>query len=330
MHSGKASGEDMFMAEYLKLAGPSLRQRVFDIVLKCWNTAAEAADQEQALAWPAAWTNGIIIPLWKKKGDRQNKNTWRGIALLSVGSKIVARICALRFSRWIAPWLNPLQFGFRPGCGVDDIQQISRRLIEEAAQSSHANTFLFRFYDLEKAYPKAVRHGLWQLLRRKGCPSRFINILQAIHDNTSSKVRFLGFESSTFSPDRGLREGCSSSPVLFNIYHSGILEVFRKRRTRAAEEAGTTAGIQWSYKVDGRVAKRKNDRGDEGRRKKTIKLGDMSYADDAAIFGTEQKVLRAEPLLIRTISKHVVRTQLRMHDHVGRWLSLFPSIYRIL
>lgn len=46
----------------------------------------------------------------------------------------------------------------------------------------------------------------------------YVNILRAIHDGTSSKVRFQGYE-------RGLREGCPSSPILFNIYHSGIIEV---------------------------------------------------------------------------------------------------------
>lgn len=82
----------------------------------------------------------------------------------------MARICALRLARWCAPWLNPLQFGFRAGSGVDDTQQLSRRLLEELAQSQRANTYFFRLFDLEKTYPKVVRHGLSRVLEVKGFP----------------------------------------------------------------------------------------------------------------------------------------------------------------
>ena len=302
MRLGKAGGEDTMTAEYLKLAGPRMESQVFDTVLLCWRQASQQGEGPSGHDWPSAWRKGIIIPLWKKKGDRNNRNTWRGITLLSAGSKVMARICALRLSRWCAPWLNPLQFGFRAGSGVDDIQQLSRRLLEEAAQSQHGDTYLFRFFDLEKVYPKVVRHGLWQVLVAKGCPPTLLHVLQAIHDSTSSYVHFQGFEFSSFTPGRGLREGCPSSPILFNIYHSAIMEVFRKRRARLAATAGHEVGIPWVYKVDGRVAKRKTDREEEGRNIKKTRFGDMAYADDTAIMGQDKEVLEAEGVLIRTIN----------------------------
>ena len=50
-------------------------------------------------------------------------------------------------------------------------------------------------------------------------------------------------ESSTYVPDKGLREGCPSSPVLFNKYHDVVMEDFRARRAEAAERANRTPGI---------------------------------------------------------------------------------------
>ena len=32
------------------------------------------------------------IPLWKQRGDKTDTSTWRGITLLSVGSKLLAAI----------------------------------------------------------------------------------------------------------------------------------------------------------------------------------------------------------------------------------------------
>ena len=302
---GKAGGEDAMVAEYLKMGGPEMQGLVFRIVTRCWEAATRAADGQEHTSWPTLWKSGVIIPLWKKKGDRKNKNTWRGITLLSVGSKLVARICAMRLQRWSQSWLNPLQFGFRAGSGVDDVQQVSRRLLEEAVQSAHTQTYLMRFFDLEKAYPKVARHGLWTALIRKGCPGGFLKVLKAIHEGTASKVRLQGFESSSFVPDRGLKEGCPSSPILFNIYHRCFREVFRARRARAALPNELNPGLVWKFKVDGRVAKRKGDREDEGRRTRQRVIGDFAYADDTEIIGTAEEIPQAEALFTQTIKDFV-------------------------
>lgn len=64
-------------------------------------------------------------------------------SFLSVGGKLVARICAARLQRWANPWLSKMQFGFRSGSGVADVHQVTRRLLEEAAQSVHPHTQSF-------------------------------------------------------------------------------------------------------------------------------------------------------------------------------------------
>ena len=63
-----------------------------------------------------------MITLWKRKGNNRDKNTWRGITLLSVGSKLLAKVVATR----LRSWLGLLQFGFRREKGADDVLQIAR------------------------------------------------------------------------------------------------------------------------------------------------------------------------------------------------------------
>lgn len=113
MSCGKAPGADQFMTEYLKIGGPVLLAEVFAVVTTVWDKALRADPGQEAESWPTQWKEGIIFPLWKRKGERHNKNNWRGITLLSVGSKLVARICAARLQYWSRTWLNPLQFGFK-------------------------------------------------------------------------------------------------------------------------------------------------------------------------------------------------------------------------
>eukprot|EP00969_Alexandrium_andersonii_P269382 11906358-Alexandrium_andersonii.AAC.1 len=57
-----------------------------------------------------------------------------------------------------------------------------------------------------------------------------------MHEHTQYQVRVAGGLSDPWLPDRGLREGCPSSPPLFNVYHDAVMQDFRARRKRAAEE----------------------------------------------------------------------------------------------
>ena len=95
-----------------------------------------------------------------------------------------------------------------------------------------------------------------------------IKVCKTLHAHTDYCVRILGGVSSTWKPDRGLREGCPSSPVLFNIFHDGVMQDFRARRAEAAERDGRKPGIVWHYKVDGRIKRtnrvRKTKWGDKG------------------------------------------------------------------
>lgn len=57
---------------------------------------------------------GLVVPLWKHKGSRED-NAWRGVTLLSVGAKVMARLVANRLAGWVDPWLHEAQTGFRGG-----------------------------------------------------------------------------------------------------------------------------------------------------------------------------------------------------------------------
>ena len=113
------------------------------------------------MVWPEEWCIGLVVPLWKRKGNKKDKNTWRGIALLSVGSKLLPQVVATRLRSWLDGHLGLHQLGFRRGKGVDDALQIARRLVEEVATSTDGSEGIeLSFHDIEKAYPRVCRGAL--------------------------------------------------------------------------------------------------------------------------------------------------------------------------
>ena len=208
------------------------------------------------MVWPEEWCVGLVVPLWKRKGNKKDKNTWRGITLLLVGSKLLARVVATRLGSWFDGYLGLRQFGFRRGKGVDDALQVARRLVEEVATSTVSTTdggegVELSFHDIEKAYPRVCRGALWDLLLKWGCDPSLLRVIQMLHGGASYKVRVHGGLSKVFILERGLKEGCPSSPVLFNIYHAAVMMDFRARRKEAASADQMDEGIDWVAQVDG-------------------------------------------------------------------------------
>ena len=166
MRTGKAAGEDGLMAEALKFGGERQRGIAYRIVRKMWASAARAELGGEADDWPEEWRVGITVPLWKRKGSKADKNTWRGITLLSVGSKLLARVVAARLQRWYEPWAHEAQCGFRKGRGVDDALQTSRRIVEEVMRSQGDQWYKMVFLDIEQACPRVCKDALWEVMRK--------------------------------------------------------------------------------------------------------------------------------------------------------------------
>ena len=74
------------------------------------------------------------------------------------------------------------------------------------------------FVDLKKAYDTVPRECLWETLENIGFEGKFLNILKALYRNDNIRIVVNGIKSDPIYPERGLRQGCPLSPILFAIY----------------------------------------------------------------------------------------------------------------
>ena len=79
---------------------------------------------------PPAWKKGLVVPLWKGKGDRQDCNNYRGITLLSVPGKVLAHLLLMRICTHLLKHQRPEQSGFTRGKSTTDRNLALRVLVE--------------------------------------------------------------------------------------------------------------------------------------------------------------------------------------------------------
>ena len=120
--------------------------------------------QNPAENWEDTLRTGMVIPLFKK-GERDDPNNYREVCLLSLGSRILARITAVRISLWAEDMqlLDDDQQGFRKTRSTADATQMMVRLKEDAkdlkrrkqdGELEDKDTIAARLLDLKIAYPR--------------------------------------------------------------------------------------------------------------------------------------------------------------------------------
>ncbi|WP_255576954.1 reverse transcriptase domain-containing protein [Enterobacter cloacae complex sp. 2DZ2F20B] len=87
------------------------------------------------------------------------------------------------------------------------------------------------FIDFKAAFDNVNREKMWEYLRRKGVDAYLVTKMEEIYEETVNKVRMNGIETESFYTNRGVRQGCPLSPVLFAAYLGDIDEMFRKAHT---------------------------------------------------------------------------------------------------
>ena len=100
---------------------------------------------------PEDWRTGLIVPIWKRKGDAQDPGKYRGVTLLSHIMKLLERILDKRLRERVE------QPGFRKGRGTTDGMFSLRQLAENRDWRGKKTWLQMAFVDLEKAFDTVPR-----------------------------------------------------------------------------------------------------------------------------------------------------------------------------
>ena len=81
--------------------------------------------------------------------------------------------------------------------------------------------------DIEKAYYRVNTDMVCRVLEEVGVSARVVNVIMSMYVNTRAKNRLRDFESGWITSRRGVRQGCTLSPLLSGLYTEELAERLR-------------------------------------------------------------------------------------------------------
>ena len=80
------------------------------------------------------------------------------------------------------------------------------------------------FVDFKKAFDSLPRELLWRKLASIGIRGELLKSLKALYTNLYSSIKVNGRLSPAFKVGCGVKQGCTLSPILFNIFINDLIE----------------------------------------------------------------------------------------------------------
>ena len=154
---------------------------------------------------------GIISLIPKKKKDPLLLTNWRPISLLNTDYKLATKCIATRLKKVLPHLIKSDQTGYIKGRFIGE----KIRLISDIIEQHENNEGMILFLDFEKAFDSLEWGYLFKVLDIMNFGPSFLNWIHTFYSNISSGVVNNGYSSEFFSLQRGVRQGCPLSGLLF-------------------------------------------------------------------------------------------------------------------
>jgi hypothetical protein len=205
LKKGKAVGCDGIPAELIKIVGEDAEKHLLNVCRKMYETGM----------WPEEFTKTIMIPLPKKQNAIECSD-FRTISLIPHASKIMLRILTKRVQAKAEEFIGNSQFGFRKGCGTREAIGVMRMLCERRLELG--DEVFVCFVDFEKAFDRVDWVKLMKVLKKLGIDWKDRRMIANLYLDQTTVVKIGDMCTDPSNIGRGVRQGCSLSPILFTIY----------------------------------------------------------------------------------------------------------------
>lgn len=231
MANGKSPGNDGIPPEWFK----SAISKTALITRNCSpeNPFANAIWRIIKSIWkreeiPTKWNLAEIVPV-PKKGDLSKPGNYRGISIMNSALKVFCTILAGKIATFVERHeiLGKEQSAFRKYEETVSQTLALTEIIEQRKKRGLATHVAF--LDLTKAYDKVPHSALlWRC--KSVLPKKLWSLVKALYQDPRFTIKqlrkspFSNFSIESLPVLTGVRQGCPTSPILFNLFIRDILK----------------------------------------------------------------------------------------------------------
>ena len=222
--SGKTPGTDGFPAEFYRFFWTEISNELIDSFNYAFKSGSLSISQRR----------GIISLIPKKFKDKTILENLRPISLLNVDYKILTKTIAKRLEKVLPNIINIDQTGYVKGRYIGENIRLIQDVIHFTNLTNQKGIAIF--LDFKKAFDSVEWSYLNAALELFNFGPDILNWIKIIYNDVSSCVVNNGHGSTFFHLQRGVRQGCPLSGILFVL---GI-ELF----ARALKNKASVKGIR--------------------------------------------------------------------------------------
>ena len=279
MKINKSPGSDGIPVEFYKTFWQDINLLVIDSLNSSYDKGELAGTQKRG-----------ILSLLYKKSDKHLLKNWRPISLLNTDYKILAHVLANRLKSVINKLIHTDQNGYIKGRNIAYNIRLIQDVINYFENDNIEGAIIF--LDFQKAFDTVSHDFLFSVLKKINFGQSFIKWVKTIYTNSESCLSNNGWTSKPFKIQRGIRQGCPLSTLLFLL----VVEILGDRIRK-----NTNDGLEINFKD----------------KQKHIQVTQL--ADDTTVFLKNEKAIKNCLEIIQHFG-NVSGLRLNIEKTEGLWL----------
>lgn len=152
---------------------------------------------------------------------------YRPISILNIDYKLFTSILTKRLESILPELIHKDQTGFIKQRQTQDNIRRSLHIMRQATQQN-LETLIISL-DAEKAFDSMRWTFLYKVLAKFGFHATIIDTFAALYDRPTARIKINGDLTNSFVLEKGTRQGCCASPLLFALFIEPLAQWIRER-----------------------------------------------------------------------------------------------------